>query len=106
MGLEGNGFEPEIALVFETGAVASLVSVLLDIRDEPHSASDICDHAGISRGTFYEHADQLKEYGILEQVDFGSASGYRLAETEVAAKLIELECELEDHRADVLETET
>ncbi|RBI59456.1 hypothetical protein DMJ13_22870 [halophilic archaeon] len=77
-------------------AKVKLLVALLSETDRDMNASDISRMAGIDRSTFYDHIDDLRAWGIVEQTrTVGNSKMYRLNTDSEAAKVLgKLEWEL------------
>lgn len=77
-------FDPPLTRAFPHSTRLRLAGALADAPDDGIGATELTDHAGVGRATFYDHRDELVEIGVMETVETDAATRYRLADTEVA----------------------
>jgi len=66
-----------------------IIDVLLGAADERLSAAEICEAAGIDRGTFTRQERPLVDLGVMEQAGrVGNARTYRLNRTHPVVQLL------------------
>lgn len=93
--MKSSSFDPPLARGFPHSARMRIVGALVDAPDGSFTATELSDHAGVSRGTFYEHRQELERLGVLAHEDEQDGP-YRLAETPVAEGLRELNERLDE----------
>ena len=93
-------FAPPMARAFPHAARTRIAGALADAPNRAFSATELADHAGVGRGTFYDHREELVELGILEFVEDDSVTRYRLADTDVAQMVRQLNETLGDRFAE------
>lgn len=77
-------FDPPLARTFPHSTRLRLAGALADAPDDGLGATDLTHHAGVGRATFYDHREELCEFGVMETVERDGVTRYRLADTEVA----------------------
>lgn len=93
-------FAPPIARAFPHSARLRLSGALADAAGEELGATELADHAGVGRATFYDHRDELRKLGVLEVVDGDGGTRYRLADTDVSRAISRLNEVVGDRLAD------
>ena len=90
---------PGAASLTHTAAIARLghalsdptrAGVLLALREAPAIPSDLADALGVSRQAMSNHLACLRGCGLVETVQEGRHSWYRLADEHIAQSLAEL----------------
>jgi DNA-binding transcriptional ArsR family regulator len=87
------------ATLSHTAAIARLgyalsdptrAGIMLALRDEPASPSDLAEALGVSRQVMSNHLACLRGCGLVEAVQEGRRSWYRLTDPHLAPALAEL----------------
>lgn len=75
-----------------------ILAVMLGDHTQDLTASDIARMAGIERSTFYDHVDELLDYGLIKITrDAGNSTMYQInKESEAAQAIAEFEWKLLD----------
>lgn len=62
---------------------SDVIGVLIE-ADEPLTAREIAEQAGIDPSTFYRHRDFLRDWDVLEEDRTGKRNVYELASSQTA----------------------
>ncbi len=75
-----------------------ILAVMIGDHTQDLTASDIARMAGIERSTFYDHIDELLDYGLIKITrDAGNSTMYQInKESEAAQALTKFEWDLLD----------
>lgn len=79
-------------------AKVKILAALLGEKDRDLNATEIAHLAGVDRSTFYEHADDLLAYGLVEETrTVGNSQMYRIdRDNPAASDMAQLEWDLLD----------
>ncbi|WP_160133121.1 winged helix-turn-helix domain-containing protein [Halococcus salsus] len=79
--------------LFGSGARVKILAALLGEEDTDLNVTDIARLAGVARSTVYDHIDELRELGVVEQTrDVGDSPMYRFdTDTDVGEYVAKLE---------------
>lgn len=91
-------FDPPLARAFPHSTRLRLAGALAEIP-HPVGATELSDHAGVGRATFYDHREELCKFGVMETVEGNGVTRYRLADTDVARAIRRLNQALGDRLA-------
>jgi hypothetical protein len=89
---------PLVELLTPRGKVRIIVA-LLRVRGEKLPASDICTKAFIGRNTWYEHHEELLNYGVIEEA--GTAGNSTLYRANMDSPIVQLLDEITGHGATI-----
>lgn len=74
-------FAPPISQELRFPARIKILGILAE-ASEPLQQKDILKQSGISRPTFSSHRDRLQQLNLIEVVEEGASTTYRLADNE------------------------
>lgn len=94
-----NRFDPPLARAFPNSSRLRVAGALAEVPDRAVGATELTDHAGVGRATFYDHREELCEFGVMETVEGDGSTRYRLADTDVARAIRRLNEALGDRLA-------
>lgn len=82
-----------LTVLFGSSARVRIVSALLGEDDYDVNVSDLARLAGVARSTVYEHIDELRALGVVEQTrTVGDSPMYRFdRDSEVGERIASLE---------------
>lgn len=83
---------------FGTHSKTKILAALLEDHNQDLTATDIARMAGIDRATFYDHIDELLDYGLVKITrEAGNSKMYQINKnSEAAQALAEFEWKLLD----------